>query len=177
MWRCVDCWMVTDVSKDPSAFVFNAPSFLLLGRASPYCTTVFTLSVPCSNAPSAYVLLLTRETKFHTLYVAATRTIYVVVRSTGNLIRWQVASCSSAVIYPGNVVIMEQCRAFQLALWRHTVLNKMKHAWVGWLTDFCVSGCCRNVLWESHLKRCGIGLPYKVTNSAICGGHVRLSLT
>jgi len=169
MWRCVDGCVAPDVSEDPSTFVFNAPSFLLLGRASPHCTILSTLSLPCSNEISAYVLLLTWETKFHTLYVAATRTSYVVVHSTDNFIRWRVASCSSAPIYPGNVVIMEQYRAFQLALWRRTVPNKMKRAWVGWLTDFWVSGCWREVMWESHLKWCGKGLPYEVTNSIMWG--------
>jgi hypothetical protein len=158
----------------PTSWSYSSP---LRGRTAPHFTTLSTLSVPCSNAPSAYVPLLTQETKFHTLYVAATRTIYVVVHSTGNFIRWQVVSCSSAPIYLGNAVIMEECRAFQLALWRHTVPNKVKRALVGWLTDFWVDGCCREVLWESHLKRCGKGLPYEVTNSAICGGHIFLALT
>jgi hypothetical protein len=65
----------------------------------------------------------------------ATRTSYVVVRSTGNLIRWQDTSCCAAPIYPGNVVtVVEQRRALPLALWRHSVLNKMKrNVLVDWL--------------------------------------------
>jgi hypothetical protein len=107
---------------------------------------------------------------WHPLY-AATRASYVVLRSTGNLIRWQVPPCSSASIYPGNVVIMEQCRALRLALWRHAVLNKMKRVWGRLrLIDFWY---CRELWqWRVWERR-----SWRTENNVLCSHLVRLSLT